>query len=166
MPTSSLSPGSFRRVMGCFPTGVAVITVEHEVGRVHGMTANSLTSVSLEPLLILICVDGKARLHRYLKIQARFGVNILDATQQRVSEYFAQPDQDHEEEIRLGIRFAWTASGIPLLEQALAHMTCTVVEQHPAGDHTIFIAEVQWMKGREGEPLVHHRGKYRALKSD
>jgi flavin reductase (DIM6/NTAB) family NADH-FMN oxidoreductase RutF len=162
MPTP-LSPELFRRVMGSFPTGIAVLTAEREDHQVHGMTANSLTSVSLEPLLILVCVDQKARLLTHLKEQRRFGVNILKDTQREISELFAKPQEEPEEEARLGVRFRWTASGIPLLEDALAHMTCRVVAQYMSGDHTIFVGEVESMELKGGEPLLYHRGKYRGL---
>src|SRR3974377_308002 len=94
MPLTSVSPALFRRVMGSFPTGITVITVEREPGQVHGMTANSFTSVSLDPLLILVCVDHNARLLSYLKLQRRFGVNILRDVQQTTSELFAKPVQE------------------------------------------------------------------------
>ena len=149
--------------MGSFPTGVTVITAESEPGKVHGMTANSLTSVSLDPLLILICVDQKARLLKCLKAQRRFGVNVLKDSQQRLSEFFALLEQDPAEEERLGVRFRWTDSGIPLLEDALAHITCSVAAQYMSGDHTIFVGEVQSLALNEGEPLVHHRGGYYRL---
>jgi flavin reductase (DIM6/NTAB) family NADH-FMN oxidoreductase RutF len=165
MATTSVSPELFRRVMGSFPTGITVITAERDPGQVHGMTANSLTSVSLEPLLILVCVDHSARLLSYLKEQRRFGVNILDETQQAISELFTKPEQDPEEERRLGVRFRWTATGIPLLENALAHVGCNVVAQHMSGDHTIFVGEVESLELKEGEPLVYHRGKYRGLRA-
>src|SRR5271170_2826729 len=124
MATTSLTPELFRRVMGNFATGVTVITVEREPGQVHGMTANSFTSVSLDPLLILVCVDRDARLLAHLKNQRRLGVSILKDTQQQVAEHFAKPQQDPAEEARLGIRFQWTPTGIPLLEDALAHLAC------------------------------------------
>lgn len=165
MPTPALSPELFRSVMGSFPTGVTVVTVEREAGQVHGMTANSLTSVSLDPLLILICVDQKARLLGYLKAQRRFGINILKDSQQTLSKFFAQPEQDPEEEKRLGVRFRWTDLHIPLLEDALAHVGCNVVAQYMSGDHTIFVGEVQSLELHEGEPLVHQRGGYYRLGS-
>lgn len=151
--------------MGSFPTGVTVVTAEREPGKVHGMTANSLTSVSLDPLLILICVDLKARLHGYLKAQRRFGVNILKDSQQPLSEFFAQPEQDPAEEARLGVRFCSTPSGIPLLEGVLAHIGCNVAAQYMSGDHSIFVAEVESLELYDGEPLVHYRGGYRRLGS-
>lgn len=163
MSITTLSPQQFRRVVGHFPTGITVITVEREPGQVHGMTANSFTSVSLDPLLILICVDHNARLLSYLTVQRRFGVNILKDTQQSTSEHFAKPLQEESATTRLGIRFRWTDSGIPLLEESLAHLACNVVAQHPAGDHTIFLAEVESMDAGEGTPLLYHMGNYRRL---
>ena len=114
------------------------------------MTANSLTSVSLDPLLILVCVDQDARLLSYLKAQRRFGVNILNDTQQQISEHFAKPQQDPADEARLGVQFQWTETGIPLLADALAHIGCNVVAQYMSGDHTIFVGEVESMELKEG----------------
>jgi flavin reductase (DIM6/NTAB) family NADH-FMN oxidoreductase RutF len=160
---TTVSAELFRRVMGTFPTGITVITAEREPGQVHGMTANSLTSVSLDPILILVCVDRNAHLQEYLKAQRRFGVNILKDTQREISELFSKPEQDPQEEARLGVRFRWTPSGIPLLCDALGHIDCNVVAQHVYGDHTIFIGEVESLELRQGDPLVYHRGKYRVL---
>jgi flavin reductase (DIM6/NTAB) family NADH-FMN oxidoreductase RutF len=159
----SLSPELFRRVMGSFPTGIAVLTAEREERQVHGMTANTLTSVSLDPLLILVCVDQNARLLAHLKTQGRFGVNILKDSQQAISELYARTEQDPEEEARLGVRFRWTSTGIPMLEEALAHLGCNVVAQYMSGDHTIFVGEVESLELKDGEPLLYHRGKYRGL---
>jgi flavin reductase (DIM6/NTAB) family NADH-FMN oxidoreductase RutF len=166
MPTPSLSTDLFRRVMGSFPTGICVITAARAPGQVHGMTANSLTSVSLDPLLILICVDQKAHLHAYLKMQRRFGVSLLKETQCELSEFFALPDQDPAQEARLGVRYQWTASGIPFLEDALGHIGCNVVAQYMSGDHTIFVGEVESLELKDGEPLVHYRRQYWSLRRD
>jgi flavin reductase (DIM6/NTAB) family NADH-FMN oxidoreductase RutF len=165
MPLTSISPALFRRVMGSFPTGITVLTVEREPGQVHGMTANSFTSVSLEPLLILVCIDHNARLLSFLKEQRRFGVNILNETQQPLSDHFAKPQLDVAEEARLGIHFRWTESGIPLLQDGLAHVGCNVVAEHASGDHTIFVAEVESLELNEGQPLLYFRGKYRSMKA-
>jgi len=163
MPTSSLSAEFFRRVMGSFPTGITVITAERDHGRVHGMTANSFTSVSLNPLMILVCVNQNARLHSYVKMRLCFGVNILRVSQRELAEFFAQPKQDPAEASRLGARFRWTPSGVPLLEDALAHLGCSLVSQYICGDHSVFVGEVESLELKQGEPLVHHRGKYCAL---
>jgi flavin reductase (DIM6/NTAB) family NADH-FMN oxidoreductase RutF len=140
-----------------------VVTAERAPGRVHGMTANSFTSVSLDPLLILICVSHNAQLLPLVKEQKRFGVNILKDNQRAISEYFARTEESAEIEKRLGIRYRWTETGIPLLEDALVHLACKVVASHVAGDHTIFIAEVESVEVHEGEPLLYLRGNYRAV---
>ena len=163
MKTQAVNPALFRRVAGAFATGVTVITVEREPGLVHGMTANSFTSVSIDPLLILVCVDQDARLLSFLKAQRRFGVSILREDQQALSEHFAKGDQTIEAETRLGLQFHWTNSGIPLLKGALAHLACNLVAEYPAGDHTIFVGEVESVDFHEGLPLIFHCGHYGRL---
>jgi flavin reductase len=153
----------FRQALGQFATGVTVVTAERAPGLVHGMTANSFTSVSLSPLLILICVSHQAQLLPLIQKQRRFGVSILREDQQAISEYFAQTVEHPETERRLGIRYRWTASGIPVLEDALAHLACILVSEHAAGDHTIFVGEVESLDVNEGKPLLYVRGTYRGL---
>ena len=89
-----VSQSEFRKAMASFATGVTVITVDHE-GEVHGMTANAFASVSLDPTLVLVCVDHKARTHTHLHARKRFGVNVLAENQRAVSEYYADPNPDH-----------------------------------------------------------------------
>ena len=156
-PTSS----EFRLALGQFATGVTVVTAERSPGRVHGMTANSFTSVSLDPPLILICVSHGAQLLPMLNRQKRFGVNILKNNQRVISEYFARTEESAEAEKQLGIRYRWTDKKIPLLEDALVNLTCNVVNSHIAGDHTIFVAEVEGVEIYDGEPLLYLRGNYR-----
>jgi flavin reductase (DIM6/NTAB) family NADH-FMN oxidoreductase RutF len=127
------------------------------------MTANSLTSVSLDPLLILICVDQRAQFLPMVKEKRKFGVNILKDNQQAISKYFAQTEEKLDVEAQLGIRYRWTESGVPLLEDALVHITCSVVASYIAGDHTIFIAEVGTTELFDGEPLLYFRGSYRRV---
>jgi flavin reductase (DIM6/NTAB) family NADH-FMN oxidoreductase RutF len=158
-PTTS----EFRLALGQFATGVTVVTAERAPGRVHGMTASSFTSVSLDPLLILICVNRSAQLLPLVERQKRFGVNILKDDQRAVSEYFARTEESDETEKRLGIRYRWTETGIPLLADALVHLACNVVDAHVAGDHTIFVAEVESVEVYDGEPLLYLRGNYRPV---
>jgi flavin reductase (DIM6/NTAB) family NADH-FMN oxidoreductase RutF len=165
MPTRPPTTAEFRIACGQFATGVTVLTVERAPGKVHGMTANSLTSVSLDPLLVLICIDQRAQFLPMVKEKKRFGVNILKAEQQPISRYFAQPEEKPAIEAQLGIRYRWTESGIPLLEDALVHVACNVVASYIAGDHTIFIAEVEAAEVYDGEPLVYFRGAYRRIAS-
>ena len=156
-PTSS----EFRLALGQFATGVTVVTAERAPGRVHGMTANSFTSVSLDPPLILICVSHGAQLLPMVQRQKRFGVNILKDNQRAISEYFAGTEESAETEKQLGLRYRWTETGVPLLEDALVHLACKAVDSHVAGDHTIFIAEVESVEIYDGEPLLYLRGNYR-----
>jgi flavin reductase (DIM6/NTAB) family NADH-FMN oxidoreductase RutF len=160
-----LTSADFRRVVGNFATGITVITAEREPGQVHGMTANSFTSVSLDPLLILVCIDHQARLLSFVEEQRRFGVSILKDSQQAVSEHFAKPLQDPEATKSLGIKFRWSSTGIPLIDDALAHLACNVCARYPAGDHTVFLGEVESMDCNSGEPLLYHRGQYRRIQT-
>src|SRR5215468_5405183 len=89
----ALNQETFRQAMGCFATGVTVITVDYE-GEVQGMTANAFSSVSLDPLLVLVCVDQKARTHAHLHARKRFGINVLSEHQRAISEHYARPDRD------------------------------------------------------------------------
>jgi flavin reductase (DIM6/NTAB) family NADH-FMN oxidoreductase RutF len=165
MSSSLLNSAVFRQALGRFATGVTVVTAERAPGQVHGMTANSFTAVSLEPLLVLICVDEQARMLGVLTNAQRFGVSVLKEHQRAISEFFALPEQDPETERALGICFQWTPSGIPVLADALVQLTCAVVASHAAGDHTIFLAEVESADVFEGEPLLFFRGSYRRISS-
>ncbi len=163
MAPTTPSTSEFRLALGQFATGVTVVTAERAPGLVHGMTANSFTSVSLDPLLILICVSENAQLLPLIQRHGRFGVNILKDNQRAISEYFARTEEDPQTESRLGIRYRWTEEGIPLLEDALVHLTCKVASSHAAGDHTIFIAKVESVEVYDGEPLLYLRGEYRRI---
>jgi flavin reductase (DIM6/NTAB) family NADH-FMN oxidoreductase RutF len=154
-----ISPADFRRAMGCFATGVTVISVDYE-GQVHGMTANAFCSVSLDPPLALICVDKKARTHAHVHARQRFGVNILSTNQREISEYYALPIPNHADAEKAGAHFDRTEHGTPVLHGALAFLECKLHSAQDAGDHTIFIAQVEEVVIREGEPLLYFRGDY------
>ncbi len=159
----SLSPTEFRKAMGCFATGVTIITLDLE-GEVHGMTANAFASVSLDPPLVLVCVDHSARTHAHLHAKKRFGVNILAEDQRVISEYYARPVRDHERaEEEASARFDRTVKGTPILHWALAYLECRLQSAEEAGDHTIFIAEVEDVVVRQGDPLLFFGGKYRNI---
>jgi len=158
----SVTQSDFRRAMGCFATGVTVVTVDYE-GTLQGMTANAFCSVSLDPLLVLVCVDRKARTHAHLHLKKRFGVNILAADQREISDYFALVESSRVETEKVGARFGRTSHGTPVLHGALAYLECRLHSAQDAGDHTIFIAEVEDVVVREGQPLVYFQGQYRAI---
>jgi len=159
----TLSPAEFRKAMGCFATGVTIITVDLD-GEVHGMTANAVASVSLDPLLVLVCVDHSARTHAHLHARKRFGINILTEGQRAISEYYAQPVHVYDRaEQEAGARFERTAHRTPILHGSLAYLECRLRSAQEAGDHTIFIAEVEDVVVRQGEPLLFFQGKYRHI---
>jgi flavin reductase (DIM6/NTAB) family NADH-FMN oxidoreductase RutF len=158
----SLDASDFRKAMGCFATGVTVITVDQD-GEVHGMTANAFTAVSLAPVLVLVCVDHRARTHAHLHTRKRFGVNVLRSDQQTVSEYYARSPETHQHPETAGARFDRTAQGTPVLRGALAYLECRLHSAQQAGDHTIFIAEVEEVVVRDGEPLLYFRSQYRDI---
>ena len=160
----TLTATDFRRALGAFATGVTVITVDQE-GEVHGMTANAFTSVSLDPPLVLVCVDHRARTHAHLHARKRFGVNVLSNEQQAISEYYARSGETHQHAEKAGAIFDRTAHGTPVLRGALAYLECKLLKSEKAGDHTVFIAEVEEIEVREGEPLLYFRSEYRGLRS-
>jgi flavin reductase (DIM6/NTAB) family NADH-FMN oxidoreductase RutF len=157
----TLTTSDFRKAMGAFATGVTIITVDLD-GEVHGMTANAFTSVSLDPTLVLVCVDHSTRTHAHLHTKKRFGINVLGEDQRAVSEYYARPERTHEHaEAEAGARFDRTSHGTPILHGALAYFECRLQSVQEAGDHSIFIAEVEDVVVGEGNPLLFLRGKYR-----
>jgi flavin reductase len=159
----SLSQMEFRKAMGCFATGVTIITLDLD-GEVHGMTANAFASVSLDPLLVLVCVGRNAHTHGHIHTKKRFGINILAESQRGISEYYARPDHiPGQAEVEAGARFDRTVHGTPVLHGALAYLECKLQSAREAGDHTIFIAEIEDVVVRAGEPLLFFRGKYRRI---
>lgn len=133
----TVDPGSFRRAVGQFATGVTVITVQHG-GHVHGMTANSFTSVSLEPPLVLFCVIKTARMARMLPDVEGFAVNILSDRQLEISRQFAGANKEQ------AARTVMLEQGpiAPLLPGSLAAMSCRTTAVHEGGDHWIVVGEV------------------------
>jgi flavin reductase (DIM6/NTAB) family NADH-FMN oxidoreductase RutF len=159
----TLNSSEFRKAMGAFATGVTIITVDLD-GEVHGMTANAFSSVSLDPMLVLVCVDHSTRTHFHLHAKKRFGINMLCDDQRAISEYYARPERTHEHaEMEAGARFDRTRHGTPVLQGALAYLECRLQSVQEAGDHSIFIAEVEDVVVREGQPLLFFRGKYRKV---
>ena len=162
MQTKQLTPEVFRKVLSQFATGVTVVTAESGPGQVHGMTANSFTSVSLEPVLILVCVDQRAKLLSCVMKMHRFGVSVLKESQQQLSLYFARPEQSEEENARYGVRYRWL-DGVPVLDGTMARFTCLLSAAHPAGDHTILVGEVESAEMESSRPLIFYNRQYRGI---
>ncbi|MBV9340640.1 MAG: flavin reductase family protein [Acidobacteria bacterium] len=156
----STTQEAFRNAMRCFATGVTIVTVDDR-GQVHGMTANAFTSVSLDPMLVLVCVDRKAQTHAHLQTRQRFGINMLSEHQRSISEHYADEERDRKNAEQLtGARFDRTDHGTPVLEAALAYLECRLMSEQDAGDHTIFIAEVEDVVIRGGRPLLFFQSSY------
>lgn len=148
----------FRKVMGKFATGVTVLTTAVNEN-VHGMTANAFMSVSLNPQLILISISNKANLKQYLEQSGKFTVNILSKDQKDMSQYFAGQLNEKRE-----IQFEWIEH-TPYLPHSIANIICRVYDSHLAGDHTLFIGEVQEIICQDGAPLTYFEGKYDSITS-
>ena len=163
MSSAPLTSIDFRRALGQFATGVTVVTVQKAPGKVHGMTANSFTSVSLVPPLVSVCVDQNAHLLPLLKAKRMFGVNVLREDQQLLSEFFTRAEQPEKHEPHLNVKFLWTKEDIPLLDNVLCQVVCRLHSTHVAGDHTIVVGEVLSASLFPGQPLLFFRGRYTHL---
>jgi flavin reductase (DIM6/NTAB) family NADH-FMN oxidoreductase RutF len=148
----------FRQVMGHFASGVTVVTTELQ-GQLYGLTVSSFTSLSLDPQLILICIDRKLGTHEILQAAGRFAINILAKDQEHLSRRFASRDIDKYQ----GVAYHVGGQGVPLLEGVLATIECRIHSTAPGGDHTVFVGEVVDAQVFEGEPLLYYRSGYHEL---
>jgi flavin reductase (DIM6/NTAB) family NADH-FMN oxidoreductase RutF len=155
-----VTPDVFRAALGRFASGVTIITVETPTGEVHGMTANAFSSVSLRPPLVLVCIDHLAETYLHVRERGHFGVSVLKEEQEALSEFFADPERNHDAAYRLGVQYRAMQSGTPVLRNALANLDCSVVHDYQGGDHTIFVGEVNGVIVGEGAPLLYFRGRY------
>jgi flavin reductase (DIM6/NTAB) family NADH-FMN oxidoreductase RutF len=153
-----IDQSEFRRVIGHFASGVAVVTSCRDDGSPCGLTASAVASVSLDPTMVLVCVDRGSESHACIERAGVYAVNVLeDGRGETLARRFAEmPAPD---------RFRGTAwhperSGAPVLDEALAWLDCRVESAFPAGDHTIFVGEVLSADAREGTPLLYYRGGY------
>jgi flavin reductase (DIM6/NTAB) family NADH-FMN oxidoreductase RutF len=149
----------YRRVFGHFATGVAVVTCE--TGEASGgMTANAVCSVSLDPLLALVCFEHSARTLPLVREAGRFAVNVLRAGSEEIARVFASKVPEREKLRNVPHR---PEAGMPVLDAALAWIVCDLRRLVPAGDHEIAIGEAIAMDVADGEPLLWYQGAYRAL---
>ena len=156
----TIDPDSFRSVLGRFASGITVVTTRDAQGRDVGMTVSAFASVSLRPPLVSVCIDHAASMHGAISTADRFGVNILASDQEALSRRFAAVESTHRFD---GIGYERGESGVVLLDDALGHMECLRVAQHEAGDHTLFIGEVERAVARDARPLLYYRGGYAQL---
>ena len=150
----------YRQVMGRFPTGVAIVTCHGPTGPA-GLTTNALTSLSLDPLLLLVAFDNESRTLPIVREAGRFAVNILRTGQEDLARVFASKRVAEE---KFEAVTHEDAHGVPVLNGALAWLACDLRDLYPAGDHTIGVGAVTHMDADpDGEPLVFFRGGYHAV---
>ena len=143
-----------RRVMGRFASGVTIITTRHE-GIDYGLTASAISSLSLDPPMLLICVNKTSNTQKAIEASRVFGVNILRDNQGEVARRFATSDPNKY----TGLSVSYGALGVPLLDDILATIECRVTEIVSGGTHTVFLAEVETAHAAEGMPLATFRGR-------
>ena len=155
----SVDTASFRQALGQFPTGVTVVTTRDASGQPLGLTVSAFCSVSLEPPLVLVCIDHRSEANRGLRENGWFAVSVLGEGQEEVSRRFAVPGAFKLE----GFAFLDGGHGLPLVPWALAHVECCVRSFHDEGDHAVWVGEVARVAVHPGRPLLHHAGGYRRL---
>jgi flavin reductase (DIM6/NTAB) family NADH-FMN oxidoreductase RutF len=159
----AISPATFRAAMGQLASGVTVVTF-HANGQDHGFTATSFTSLSLDPMLVLVCVVRAQRSHDLMEQAGHFAVNVLAASQKELGIRFANAQLDDR---FLGLEVARGSTGAPILPESLAWVDCTVREILPGGDHSIFIGEVVAGDAAGGaEALVYQQRRWGRFLSD
>lgn len=157
-----IEPDDFRRALAQFGSGVTAVTTRDGSGRALGLTVTAFSSVSLDPPLVLVCVDEHSETHVGFRESGTFGVSILAEEQENVSRRFAWGGAAKFEDTEL----VAGSTGVPLVAGALAHLECRVVGAHRAGDHTIYVGEIVSLATRPGRPLVYSQGRYRRLDHD
>lgn len=158
-PVSAVSERDFRAAMGALPTGVSLLTTQHADGGVWGMTVGSLTSLSLRPALLLVCLHRSSTTLGLLARHGRFAVSILAAGQEAVADAFARP---RDRSTAPG-EFS-TVDDLPVVAGALAWLTCQHQHTYASGDHAIVIGAVRQAGRGAGEPLLRHASRYRHLR--
>ncbi|KSV66564.1 hypothetical protein N185_32370 [Sinorhizobium sp. GW3] len=146
---------SFRRALGMFATGVLIVTTRWN-GQVRGMTANSFSSVSLDPPLVLICIDNRAAIRQMLLESGEFGLSVLSHDQRHLSQHFSRSGSELEVEFE-------ELEDVPIISNSLANFSCRVEQSHVAGDHLIFVGRVTAFNQAHGHPLLYFGGAYNQL---
>jgi flavin reductase (DIM6/NTAB) family NADH-FMN oxidoreductase RutF len=160
---SAVDKASFRYALGHFASGVTIMTISAG-GRLHGMTVSAFASVSLEPPLILVCVEHSTLMHQLLQDAGAFAVNILGERGEATSRFFADNARLEGPEFREG-SYRLGTTGAPVLSDATAYLEARVYGRHDAGDHSVVVGEVVALEvSSETDPLIFYRGGYRQLK--
>jgi flavin reductase (DIM6/NTAB) family NADH-FMN oxidoreductase RutF len=156
-----LDPSAYRRAMGRFASGITVVTAR--AGELdHAMTANAFTSVSLDPPLVLVCVEQEARFHDAVIEAGQWGVSVLDGSARAVSEWLATRGRPLHGQLDRAPHHRGPVTGVALLDQSIATLECRTTAAYAGGDHTILVGEVVAVSTRDTDDgaLVHFRGRY------
>jgi 3-hydroxy-9,10-secoandrosta-1,3,5(10)-triene-9,17-dione monooxygenase reductase component len=157
MPEPEVSELAFREAISHFATGVTIVTTTFE-GRPAGMTASAVCSLSLDPVLLLVCIDNRLATHRAIDASRRFAINVLGEDSEPLARRFARSGEDKFEGVELR-----PGSDPPVLAEAIAHFVCDLHERVPGGDHSIFIGQVISCAAEPGRrPLLYYRSQFGA----
>jgi flavin reductase (DIM6/NTAB) family NADH-FMN oxidoreductase RutF len=155
----AIDKDEFRKVMSRFASSVTVVTTVSGDGVPLGLTVSAFCSLSLDPPLVLVCIDKNASFHQFLSEGGHFAVNILSEEQEIVSRRFASKGVDRFD----GVSYKKGVTGSPLLDDVIANVECIVKQCHSGGDHTIFVGQVESAETADGRPLAYFRGGYSRL---
>ena len=147
---------AFRRVLSNFAAGVTVVTTLDRDRQPHGLTATAFTSVSLDPPLVLVCIDKKAETYPHFGSAGVFAVNFLGADQRDVSQHFAKHGGDKFS----GLPWRRGVLGTPILDGSVGHVECRIANGFDGGDHTIYVGEIEAADASDGAPLLYFRHAY------
>ena len=155
----SVDQSAFRAVLGRFATGVTIVTALDRRKRDVGMTVSSFASVSLEPPLVLFCIDHSASVYNVLSKTNCFTANILSEGQEAIARRFADRDTNRFD----GLGYDRGQNGTAVLRDVLGWIECEVIARHECGDHDVIIGQVEVAEARDGRPLLYYRGGYAQL---
>lgn len=148
-----------RRVVGHFATGVTIITTKDKAGTPFGLTANAFTSLSLNPPLVLICIDKAAQCYSCFEESKVFAVNVLGEEQEQIARRFATKGIEKF----TGLKWHRGESGVALLDGAISHIECRIAHNYDGGDHTMYVGKVVHATASGDQPLIFFKGKYHRL---
>lgn len=155
----SITHEDFRAALGRFASGVTVITTKDNNGHLHGLTVSAFCSVSMDPPLILICIMKVTGSHHAFEQSKKFVVNILEESQQNISNHFAS----HLDDKFTGTKYKLSENGLPILDNCLVNLECNLKHSYDGGDHTIFVGEIEKATVSDGNPLLYFHGNYREI---
>ncbi len=156
----AISKEEFRAALGRFASGVTVVTTRDNSGKLFGITVSAFCSVSLEPPLILVCIEKDAGSHHAFEQSKAFIVNILHEGQQQISNHFAS----HLKDKFSGVEHSSGIENLPVLTDALINLECRLHHSYEGGDHTIYVGEIEKATVNDENPLIYWQGNYREIK--